>query len=1226
MTDNSLTQTTAFTRPLRETGTSAGLDESSYNVNDVIRGLYRIVAAPKTGGFGRVFHVHHTGWDVDLAMKQPQREMFRDEQQKMNFIKECDVWINLGLHPHIVSCYYVREIDGIPSIFSEWMTGGSLKDWIYRKEEYREAADDSDDSEKKKPRPGKLYDGGEKTALERILDISIQSACGLRYAHKQKVIHRDVKPDNLLMAADGTAKVADFGIADAASKVVILKKNNYTLAYCSPEQWNNEPTTIRTDIWSWAVSVLEMFLCQKPWDIGVVAGIACEEYFRRAFIPVPESMKKLLRACFSIDEAGRPANFAEIEVRLREIYQSETGNFYARSESKAAVDTADSLNNKALSYLDMGMTDDAETCWEKALEKQPDHLACIFNQTVYLWRKAQIDDVQAADTLGNVYENHRDSHDALWFYANLCLERCDYQTALRLLNDKKELFRDRKYSAFLHAAESLGSRPDRRALSDGMDYTGLLHLADDGASILSCSGKGIEKWTLGGSGGIPEKVRQVNKFAWDWEQVKVFCFSDDGKYVLTLEGKEDGNGHLVNGKAVCLWTVGGQCLRRFVDSLFRSSQPKEACFSQDRKHVLTVAWDDGENRSGELKTWDIDSGKCLHVISIDEKDVSAVSFGADRQSLATGNIHGEVKLFDTHTGTLLQTFREKDKQKRLQQFFAESIARSETGKERPLIRTLRFTPDGRCLAAVYSNSACCLWNIADGKLMHVHKSSFGKEIHFFPDARHAYSVFPDCKLIDTASGRCINTSYDFIPDSNILYLNREYALATADIDCESPKKGLILIALPNLNDTSAIRWSLSRIVNTQELEKRQRLFRQMIAEARTCIQKKDLKAALKYLEKTFGMSSVHRPARQKLSDEIGKYCRIKGLRSLTQERTVGKANHKYGFSPEGYVIADGRLYDIINNKYLHKFDDVLAIYAFSPDNKYVYGIAESPGRLQPLKAFDMQTGKQLFLFDPAHSHTVNALAVSRDGKYLLSGSDDKTARLWNIGKRTCTRVFTHEREVRSVFFGPDTRTVVTLSAPAGRRHGVALMWDMRDGKKQVVRDPVCSIYPNHNHTKWLLGRTGGLEVIDSGTLETLATCRHKHNPHYYATDVRFFPDERHVISSGSPGFICCWDVAAGKHLLSLRNESLFLSMHPGGNYAIGYDDKCYLLRFDRMYEFPGWTEWDEGAQPYLENFRTLYPDWTKQDVKRILIPELQKRGYGWLKSGGVQAQLQLMGR
>jgi len=184
----------------------------------LLLGLYRMEGEVAEGGMGKVFKVHHTGWNVDLAMKQPHAEMFETEEQKETFIHECDAWINLGLHPHIVACHYVREIDGIPSIFAEWMEGGTLSRWI---------------------KDGKV------DSLEKILNVAIQFAWGLDYAHEQGLIHQDVKPENVMLTLEGDVKIADFGIANAKAGLghttgisakfagtMISDCGAYTPAYC----------------------------------------------------------------------------------------------------------------------------------------------------------------------------------------------------------------------------------------------------------------------------------------------------------------------------------------------------------------------------------------------------------------------------------------------------------------------------------------------------------------------------------------------------------------------------------------------------------------------------------------------------------------------------------------------------------------------------------------------------------------------------------------------------------------------------------------------------------------------------------------------------------------------------------------------------------------------------------------------------------------------------------
>src|SRR5205085_1333981 len=109
-----------------------------------------------------------------------------------DFEREAETWVNLGLHPHVVSCFYVRRLGGIPRVFAEYVAGGSLLDWV---------------------RQGKLYEGGPGRALARALDVVAQVARGLDFAHRRGLVHQDVKPANVMLTADGTAKVTDFGLA-----------------------------------------------------------------------------------------------------------------------------------------------------------------------------------------------------------------------------------------------------------------------------------------------------------------------------------------------------------------------------------------------------------------------------------------------------------------------------------------------------------------------------------------------------------------------------------------------------------------------------------------------------------------------------------------------------------------------------------------------------------------------------------------------------------------------------------------------------------------------------------------------------------------------------------------------------------------------------------------------------------------------------------------------------
>ena len=78
------------------------------------------------GGMGKVYRVHHKGWNMDLAVKRPLPHLMARESAVKNFVSEAETWVNLGLHPNTVNCYYVRTIDDILRVSAECVESGSL--------------------------------------------------------------------------------------------------------------------------------------------------------------------------------------------------------------------------------------------------------------------------------------------------------------------------------------------------------------------------------------------------------------------------------------------------------------------------------------------------------------------------------------------------------------------------------------------------------------------------------------------------------------------------------------------------------------------------------------------------------------------------------------------------------------------------------------------------------------------------------------------------------------------------------------------------------------------------------------------------------------------------------------------------------------------------------------------------------------------------------------------
>jgi serine/threonine protein kinase len=271
--------------------------------------------------------------------------------------REAQTWVQLGPQPNVVSCHYVRRVDEIPRVFIEHVSGGDLAQFI---------------------RSRQLYADGPQSALKQILDIAIQSAWGLHHAHEHRMIHQDMKPANVLMTTDGVAKVTDFGLATMQAQegggggTLVAGVTGHTPLYASPEQAAKGQLTRRTDIWRWAVSVLEMFMGERTWPIGSVAGYYLEQLRDTgpsdASLPVlPSPFASLLGECFNEDEAARPRTFLAIAQRLTNMYSMFVGEPYPREPFSVAGVQCDNYNNRALSLLDLGKLDLAREAWTAGL-------------------------------------------------------------------------------------------------------------------------------------------------------------------------------------------------------------------------------------------------------------------------------------------------------------------------------------------------------------------------------------------------------------------------------------------------------------------------------------------------------------------------------------------------------------------------------------------------------------------------------------------------------------------------------------------------------------------------------------------------------------------------------------------------------------------------------------------------------------------------------------------
>ena len=214
---------------------------------------YTITEKLGQGGMGVVFKAEDTKLDRIVALKFLPAQALADESDKARFIHEARSAAALH-HPNICTVYEINETEDQFFISMAYLPGGSLKDRI-----------------EKGP-----------VGAEDTLKIAIQIAKGLQAAHEKQIIHRDIKPTNIMFSESGAATVLDFGLAKSKHQTHVTKLGTTmgTVAYMSPEQTRGDDVDHRSDIWSLGVMLYEMTTGRRPfrgdYDEAVIYSILNE--------------------------------------------------------------------------------------------------------------------------------------------------------------------------------------------------------------------------------------------------------------------------------------------------------------------------------------------------------------------------------------------------------------------------------------------------------------------------------------------------------------------------------------------------------------------------------------------------------------------------------------------------------------------------------------------------------------------------------------------------------------------------------------------------------------------------------------------------------------------------------------------------------------------------------------------------------------------------------------
>lgn len=231
-----------------------------WSIGEKLLDYYVVEKVLGFGGMGRVYLLRNRITDDQYAVK---RSLLEDVSDRRGFYLELLNWLDLPETPYIADCRFFRSIEEEIAIFAEYVSGGSIYDWM---------------------RSRRL------SGKDQLIDIAIQMAWGLDTIHQHGLVHQDIKPKNVLLTENRIAKIADFGLARARARVHQIENHQAASSYVSfagatqqfqsPEQADGKNLTRKTDIWSWGLTVLAMFAQEVFWLDGSCANEILEEYLK----------------------------------------------------------------------------------------------------------------------------------------------------------------------------------------------------------------------------------------------------------------------------------------------------------------------------------------------------------------------------------------------------------------------------------------------------------------------------------------------------------------------------------------------------------------------------------------------------------------------------------------------------------------------------------------------------------------------------------------------------------------------------------------------------------------------------------------------------------------------------------------------------------------------------------------------------------------------------------